>query len=351
MLRCRESLWIKTTWRRLLLSASLACLLLGLVTAVGRAQAPDENGLATVDDYVVALGDARQSLLRAGEADAALAQARAALAPIRQVLLPSGAQIEVAPLLGEGPEALTAAAALARVDTVLAQLEAAPGDDTAARLAVLAAVLAGPQFTAGDSLWDQFLRWLAEWLDRFLPRAQESPASTSAGGAAGDILWTVVGIGGAVALVLLLAYWLRGVLGNFIGDAQAAAAGDGGDLPQTPAEARRRAAERASSGDYRDAVRNLYLSALLTLEQNGVAPADRSLTNRELLARVPAGHPVRPHLQPVVETFDEVWYGVHEPDGQTYAAYTHSIDELETLAQHPPASGPAASGPLQEAQP
>ena len=113
------------------------------------------------------------------------------------------------------------------------------------------------------------------------------------------------------------------------------------DLPQTPAEARQRAAGSASAGDYRSAVRNLYLSALLTLEQHGLVPADRSLTNREVLARVGSTHPLRPHLQPVVETFDDVWYGVHEPDAGTYDAYTHSIDEVETL-------GPAGS---KESQP
>jgi hypothetical protein len=80
-------------------------------------------------------------------------------------------------------------------------------------------------------------------------------------------------------------------------------------------------------------VRNLYLSALLTLEQQDLVPADRSLTNREVLSRVGSAHPLRPHFQGVVETFDDVWYGVHEPDALTYAGYTHSIDELEALAQ------------------
>jgi hypothetical protein len=36
----------------------------------------------------------------------------------------------------------------------------------------------------------------------------------------------------------------------------------------------------------------------------------------------------------VVDTFDDVWYGVHEPDARTYEGYTRSIDQLETLAQH-----------------
>ena len=98
---------------------------------------------------------------------------------------------------------------------------------------------------------------------------------------------------------------------------------------------RRASAQQAlpNVGNYRSAVRNLYLAALLTLEQHGLVPADRSLTNREVLGRVDSTHPLRPHLQPVVETFDDVWYGVHEPDAGTYAAYAHSIDELETLAE------------------
>ena len=219
-------------------------------------------------------------------------------------------------------------------------MEAAATDNTATRLDVLAAVLAGPQFAAGDSWWDVFLRWLSEWWNRLFPEPESSPAGAALSQSAGDAIWSGISIVGAIALVLLLAYWLRGFLGNFIGDAQAASANGGADdLPQTPAEARRRAADRAAGGDYRDAVRNLYLSALLTLEQNGLVPADRSLTNREVLGRVQANHPVRPHLQPVVETFDEVWYGVHEPDDRTYRAYTRSIDELEALAQRPAKEG------------
>ncbi len=139
---------------------------------------------------------------------------------------------------------------------------------------------------------------------------------------------------GIIAIVLLLAYWLRGLLSGFVANADADEDEDAADdLPQTPAEARQRAAGAANVGNYRSAVRNLYLAALLTLEQHGLVPADRSLTNREVLGRVDSTHPLRPHLQPVVETFDDVWYGVHEPDAGTYAAYAHSIDELETLAE------------------
>ena len=320
-------------WSILLLALLLVCWI--APPAHAQSGAAEETPV-TLAQYAAALQSARAALAAGDSDEAGLTEARAELATARQVLLPSGALITVAPLLGEAGQELAAAVALARIETALAQLEAAAADNTAARLDVLAAVLAGPQFVAGDSWWDVFLRWLSEWWERIFPEPQSSPAGEAMSQRAGDAIWSGVGIVGAIALVLLLAYWLRSFLGNFIGDAQAASAGAGADdLPQTPAEARRRAADRAAGGDYRDAVRNLYLSALLTLEQNGLVPVDRSLTNREVLRRVRTSHPVRSHLQPVVETFDEVWYGVHEPDDQTYRAYTHSIDELEALAQRP----------------
>lgn len=322
------------------LALLMVLLLVGWIAPAAQAQSDESEATpVTLADYVAVLRSARETLAQTSDA-AALAAARAELAGVSHVLLPSGAMIEVRPLLGRTDQELSPDAASARIGTALAQLEAAGSDNSAARLDVLAAVLAGPQFTVGDSLWDRFLQWLSEWWDRIFPEPQTTPAGMAVRQRAGDALWTGIAVVGAIALVLLLAYWLRGFLGNFIGDAQAADAGAGtDDLPQTPTEARRRAADRAAAGDYRDAVRNLYLSALLTLEQNGLVPADRSLTNREVLGRVRTNHPVRPHLQPVVDTFDEVWYGVHEPDDQTYRSYTHSIDELEALAQRPAKEG------------
>ncbi len=320
-------------WLALLLILFLA----GFNARAARAQLDGAGSTpVTLAQYVASLQSAQAILAGAEDEETALAAARAELDTAAQVLLPSGALITVAPLLGEGGQELAAADALQRIATALGQLEAADRDDTAARLDALARVLAGPQFNAGESWFDAFWRWLSEWWERLFPERQSSPAATAAEQRAGDLIWSGIGVVGVIALVLLLAYWLRGFLGSFIGGAEFPA-GDAGadDLPQTPAEARRRAAGLAAGGDFRNAVRNLYLSALLTLEQNGLVPADRSLTNREMLGRVPADHPVRSHLQPVVETFDDVWYGVHEPDDRTYRAYTHSIDELETLAARP----------------
>lgn len=314
-----------------------------LLAPAAQAQLPSqESAAATLDEYAAALQSARTLLASADtEEAAALAAARAALQPFRQVMLPSGAQIDLLPLLGEANQPMSLRTGLDRVETALAQLQAAADDATADRLAVLASVLAEPQFVGGELWWEQFLRWLSQWLEGILPDAPNSAGSAPLTQRAGEFVWSGIGIAGAIVLVLLLGYWLRGFLGNFIGSAEAAAVNAGvDDLPLTPADARRRASGLAASGDYRNAVRNLYLSALLTLEQNGLVPHDRSLTNREVLRRMSAKHPVHGRLEPVVDTFDDVWYGVHEPDDQTYRSYTQAIDDLETLAQHPLQDGP-----------
>lgn len=300
-----------------------------------RGQDTPAQGVAVpLAQYISILRDAQDILARSSQ-PSAVAEARRALAGIGRVQLPSGAELAVSPLLGEEGDALTQDAAAARVATLLAQLDAASGDNTAARLAVLDKVLAGPSFQQGESWWDVFRRWLAEWLDRLLPDPGPTSSSSGAAGRAGDLIAWSIGFVGVIAIVLLLAYWLRGLIGGFVANADANEDGEvDEDLPQTPSEARRRAEGAANEGNYRGAVRNLYLAALLTLEQHGLVPADRSLTNREVLGRVDSTHPLRPLLQPVVDTFDDVWYGVHEPDAGTYAAYAQSIDELETIAQH-----------------
>lgn len=320
-------------------SLLVGVVLLSFVSALvvaGRAGAQEASPQATavpLEQYVGSLRKAQQILSGSGDLDEHLARAREALAAIDRVQLPSGAEITVSPLLGAEGDELTPNAARARVTTLLTQLAAAEGDDTAARLAVLEAVLAGPAFQQSESWWDILRRWLAQWLDRLLPDTTPASPNSQVVSRTGDLVAWGLGILGTVAIVLLLAYWLRGLIGGFVANAE----GEDervieDDFPQTPAEARQRAAGSASAGDYRNAVRNLYLSALLTLEQHGLVPADRSLTNREVLARVGSTHPLRSHLQPVVETFDDVWYGEHEPDAGTYDAYTHSIDEVEALA-------------------
>jgi hypothetical protein len=308
----------------LLAALVLACVMVIPVRGQGEAAA------STLADYRAALAEARAIV--AGGGDGAVDKARAVLAGVDTVALATGETIALAPVLGDAGTALPPATAQARLDLLLAQLDAAAHDDLAARLAVLGDVLQRPEFTQTLSPLDRFWRWLSEQVNRFLPERDPTPAGTPGASLLAEFVgWGAI-VAGAVAIIWLLSYWLRGLVLGMVADADARRTQVADDLPQTPGEARRRADTLAQSGNYREAVRNLYLSALLTLEQHGLVTTDRSLTNREVLARVPADHPIRPHFKPVVETFDDVWYGVHEPDQGTFGTYSRAIDELATLA-------------------
>ncbi len=301
-------------------------------------------------EYIGALREAQDILAHSGEL-AAVDRARAVLEGIDRVQLPRGAEIAVAPLLGAEGAALTQDAAAARVAARCSLSWMRQGMTILRRgWRCWTRCSPGPPFSKANRGGMSSAAGWPTWLDRLLPDAASRFPNSRAAGRAGDLIAWSIGILGVIAIVLLLAYWLRGLIGGFVANADGDEAGGGeDDLPQSPAEARQRAAGAANEGNYRGAVRNLYLAALLTLEQHGLVPADRSLTNREVLGRIGNTHPVRPHLQPVVETFDDVWYGVHEPDAGTYTAYAQSIDELETIAQRPDARHDGQGGPTMTA--
>ncbi|HEY1013456.1 MAG TPA: DUF4129 domain-containing protein [Herpetosiphonaceae bacterium] len=94
------------------------------------------------------------------------------------------------------------------------------------------------------------------------------------------------------------------------------------------AKAMDRASEVAVEGDFRKAVRYLYISTLLWLDERGAVRYDRTLTNREVLEAVPPGSPIRSRLTPVVGTFDQVWYGYHEIDQTAFDTFRQQVTSL-----------------------
>lgn len=254
-----------------------------------------------------------------------LEKVQADLAAIEQVRLPGGRVLDITPLL-DGIENVDDARV--RLETVLAQLELVDSDRTADRLAALDRVSQRLDLDR-PSLWERFTRWLEDLWDRLKPQRQ---ASGGAGASAGQAVSTVAGWGiivvGSLLLVLLLSYWLRGFLSGILTDSAAPARSAGREGPATAAEAREQATAQAQSGAYRQAVRTLFLSALLHLRENGLLQQVEYRTNREVLASLPPHSPARPHLEPVVETFDRVWYGIREPDEQTFNAYREEVNAL-----------------------
>ena len=198
---------------------------------------------------------------------------------------------------------------------------------TASDLKILERILARPEFQwqpREPSLLEKWWQALQEAFWRFIARLLGRTSITVAGS-----LMTYLFTGLAVlALALVLAYALRGVLANFVAEAEAEADAEGAGESLTAESALRRAQTLSASGDYRTAVRYLYLSSLLLLEERGLLRYDRSLTNREYLRSVAHVPELAALLREVVEVFDQVWYGYQPLDAAAYARYADRVADL-----------------------
>lgn len=103
------------------------------------------------------------------------------------------------------------------------------------------------------------------------------------------------------------------------------------DDPTTSTSADERAADLEAGRDYRTAIRYLYLSSLLMLDERGLIHYDRTLTNREHLRQITDKPQLLEMLRPVVSIFDEVWYGFSPVDESFYQQYRQRVEQLKRI--------------------
>lgn len=192
-------------------------------------------------------------------------------------------------------------------------------------LSALKSILSRPEFQSESDnflqrLYQKVIDFLINWLDRLFPDTRHItvPLPTEL-----VILFAVFLLGG------ILAFIFRDVWRNVLPDAELddENLADGEIL--TAGQASQRARQLSSSGDYRQAIRYMYLSALLLLDERGLLRYNRSLTNREYLHQISNQPGLASHLLPVIETFDRVWYGFQPVDEATYTQYTEQVEMLE----------------------
>jgi hypothetical protein len=136
-----------------------------------------------------------------------------------------------------------------------------------------------------------------------------------------------------------LFFILRAVRATLVRDAQAAKVLPADGAPTTSAEALASAQQLAAAGDYRSAIRELFLAAMIVLDERGLLRYDRSLTNRETLQRLARTNPeLATNLGPAVEVFDRTWYGFAPIDAASFDAYRARVEALRDAA--PPKEAP-----------
>jgi hypothetical protein len=303
--------------------AALLALLLALLAspAAAQTQAPD---LPTYETWVREAFAAAQRGDRLG-----LEESAARLTAVRAVALPDDSRIRVdnawlsEALKQSDPDLPMLTDRLGALIDALAQPDSSAPADARARLQEL---LSRPPFQRAQPQ-DTTPRWLVDllgWLGRLLD-SLFSPIRRVSAGSGGIVSW-LLAILAAVLVLVVIVYLVLGVRRNLV--REVSTPDDDPEAHLTARTALDQAGDLARGGDYRTAVRYLYLSALLWLDERGRLRYDRALTNREYLEQVRDSPELRARLAPIVETFDQVWYGHAALDEATFAAYRAQIEAL-----------------------
>lgn len=223
-----------------------------------------------------------------------------------------------------------------QIEAMLSSLEAAHQSYpshvfTNADLASLNDILSRPEFRGLDqpanpfndwvnSLWTRLLRWFGQLLERLfgartvsLPGAAISPL---------EILSFAI-------LIVILFFVARSIFADLTPESRFDDDGDDPDKALTSDRAFEKAQMLSRGGDYRSAVRYLYLSCLLLLDERGLLRYDHSKTNREVLRSVSDSPELAGPLRDVIEVFDRVWYGYHALDDDSFGEYSRRVQALK----------------------
>lgn len=357
---------MKQSWRSVF--ALLVCLL-SATSTMAATPAQYDGALAEVQSALERQARAVRFESSLPPAEAPARVATRALTPVRMVQRPGGPPrpVDTAPLRQAiaGAEAVSdrkqrvqrlqeLAAQVAVLRREVASSEKAGGEARTGRPAVDAAhaVLAGgvydseplPPRSQWEILRDRMGRAIQRWWDglHFSPHPYTGPTPSIS-----PQFINGIAIGLGVALFVLLVALLVGLLRRRAArarpltmDETEAALVDARDTDSLHALAERKARE----GDYRLALRFIYLALLVALDTGGVLRFDRSRTNWEYLRALRASgrEDVYQAMTPLTREFDRVWYGLARADAADYARALSQYEALQAAAQTAPTRGPVA---------
>ena len=173
--------------------------------------------------------------------------------------------------------------------------------------------LRGP--TELELLWER----ISDWLDKKLSKLFPSESDLDQFGQV--LVWIVIGIVSAI-----LATWLYRRSRERLMDRPREV------MPFVPsarswrawmAEAR----EKASLGQWRDAIHLGFWAAVARLESDGLWPPDKARTPREYLNAIPVSD-TRSSFAAVTKTFESIWYGGRPAAARDFESFTAELEKL-----------------------
>ncbi len=133
---------------------------------------------------------------------------------------------------------------------------------------------------------------------------------------------------GVIAIGIVLIFFIKQIRMNIISEVHDKETEIVGELVTTEKAALAHADTAENANDFRDALRYLYLSAILNLQERGILPYDKSMTNREYLHQAHLDINLQQTFGTVVTVFDDVWYGHKTCDADTIANYRDLLQKI-----------------------
>jgi len=317
-----------------------------LAVAVLAAALPLTTLAVTLDDYHGRVTRAVENVEKIYDDEApltpesAVAQARELLPP-RETVEFDGRTIEVdnswlvaeadayaAATSEEEREAIfeRIASRLYAIDVHLDALETAPEHATAEERAKLEEILARREFRAPEQ--NAIAKYVADLRRRIGQMLEELLTRLFGNGGAesiGTVLRVVIVAGGLLALIMLVRAVTQAVLRRKTDGPRPSkkrtVLGEEVDESATAAELAAAARALAASGDFRGAVRKLFVALIYQLDERGLVRLRAESTNREYLALVRGLEPLHPVMATMTDVFERVWYGSTEIDRSGYESF------------------------------
>lgn len=199
--------------------------------------------------------------------------------------------------------------------------------------------------------WRRFIDWLGEFLKKLFEREPAPPPRDASPRVSGIdvanvlvvllVTLTVAVLGGLLLLYLSRERKARNGAGLEVSTVDAAAlAGDPAHALSRPPEGWAHLAdELAARGEYREAVRSLYLALLSRLHRDGAILYDVTLSNWDYLRQFRGRSEWKPPFRELTRRFDFVWYGNVPVGLEGYREFRGLTQPLLAAPSNPEAPG------------
>jgi hypothetical protein len=233
-------------------------------------------------------------------------------------------------------------------------LRSQPADATASRDAAKA-ILARPEFQVAPErpkadpnapeesqswlgkLWDDFWKSIWEWLRKNENEPREPVAAPTAGApmvGANAVILVAIAVVIAVLVFVLFRGWKRKRPEDAAVDesgavSEMALSDDPMSALSRPPEGWAGLADQlAAKGQFREAIRHLYLALLSRLHRDGAIDYDPTCSNWEYLSQFKGDSSLKPPFRELTRRFDFVWYGNLDANERSYAHFRTTAGPL-----------------------